>query len=133
MGVSFEVTSYRSERVREMKRKLLIGKHASGYIVQQRAKAHAPVDTGLLRASITYDVQDDHVDIGVHAGEHPGHPGVNPWGYDPTAYFCFQELGSSRNKAHPYLRPGLQDSRDDIERAFTGDSPFGRLGSIAGL
>ena len=120
------MVSYRKQRVADLRRKILLGNHCAGYVVQQRAKSLAPVDTGLLRASITFEVSPNQVDIGVHAGEHPGHHGAD------TAYFCYQELGTRRNRAQPYLVPGLQQSRSAIEKCYSGASPRGRLGGIAG-
>ena len=39
----------------------MVGETAEGY-----AKEECPVDTGRLRNSITYDVREDHVDIGTN-------------------------------------------------------------------
>lgn len=69
---------------------------------QQFAKDFAPVDTGELRDSISivYDKTDDGIsaDIGTD-----------------VYYGGFQELGTSRNDPHPFLRPALMAVMSQIE------------------
>lgn len=65
-----------------------------GIKVQRRARQLAPVDTGRLRSSI---------------GEELARSGsllIERVGTD-VDYAAFQELGTSRTPAHPYLRPAL--------------------------
>jgi HK97 gp10 family phage protein len=62
--------------------------------VEGAAKGLAPVDTGRLRSSITHEVE-------VQGAEVVGRIGTN------VEYAIFQEFGTSRMPAHPYLRPGL--------------------------
>ena len=65
-----------------------------GLQVQRRAKQFAPVDTGRLRASITEELARD--DGGL----------VERIGSD-VSYAAFQEFGTSKMAARPYLRPAL--------------------------
>jgi len=62
--------------------------------VDRRAKRMAPVDTGRLRASITHELGRDEQGL-------VGRVGTN------VIYAPFQEYGTSRMPAHPYLRPAL--------------------------
>lgn len=62
--------------------------------VEAAAKRLCPVDTGRLRSSITHETGTD--DRG-----HVARIGTN------VVYGVYVELGTSRAKAQPYLRPAL--------------------------
>lgn len=64
-----------------------IGLMAEGY-----AKKKCPVDTGNLRNSITHQVDGDAVYIGTN-----------------VEYAPYVELGTSRQKAQPFLRPAASE------------------------
>lgn len=64
-----------------------IGLMAEGY-----AKKKCPVDTGILRNSITHQVDSDAVYIGTN-----------------IEYAPYVELGTSRQKAQPFLRPAASE------------------------
>ena len=66
-----------------------IGLLAEGY-----AQMKCPVDTGNLRGSITHEVD---------AGEKAVYIGTN------VEYAPYVELGTSRQKAQPYLRPAATE------------------------
>ena len=74
-----------------------IGLAAEGY-----AQALTPVDTGTLRNSITHYVDDD---------EKAAYIGTN------VEYAAYVELGTSRQKAQPYLVPAV-DNNADVYRAI---------------
>ena len=61
--------------------------------VAKDAKARAPVDTGKLRDSITYN----------KTGEYEYQIGSD------VEYAIFQELGTVKLSAQPFLRPSLQN------------------------
>jgi HK97 gp10 family phage protein len=65
----------------------MIGLQVEGY-----AQLLAPVDTGRLRNSITHVVNDDSVVIGTN-----------------VEYAVYQEFGTSKTKAQPYLKPAVMD------------------------
>lgn len=67
-----------------------------GQVGEASAKNNAPVDTGTLRRSITYELGQRGLDRYVRIGTN-------------IFYAAFQELGTRRNPAHPYLRPALGD------------------------
>lgn len=69
--------------------------------VRDLARALAPIDTGLLRDSI--EIMYGKWDGGIYA----------EIGTD-VYYGPFQELGTSRNPPHPYLRPALASVMGDI-------------------
>ena len=82
-------------------RKIQAALRAGGLIIMNDAKARAPVLTGNLRRSIT--VQDG-----------PGPQEVNI-GTD-VEYAPFQEFGTSRMGARPYLRPAFDQNKPEVER-----------------
>lgn len=72
-----------------------IGQVAEGY-----AKRKCPVDTGRLRNSITH-----HVQSGDSGGK--AEIGTN------VEYAAYVELGTSRQKAQPYLKPAANNHKKD--------------------
>lgn len=81
-----------------------IGLQAEGY-----AQLLAPVDTGRLRNSISHSIIDDNsVAIGTN-----------------VEYAIYQEMGTSRMKAQPYLKPAvmehLSEYKEIAEEALKGN------------
>lgn len=70
-----------------------IGLTAEGY-----AKKDCPVDTGRLRNSISHARDDEAAYIGTN-----------------VEYAPFVELGSSKRKPKPFLRPAAQDHADEYK------------------
>lgn len=68
-----------------------IGLQAEGY-----AKMLAPVDTGRLRNSLTHTVEGNAAYIGTN-----------------VEYAPYQEYGTRRTKAQPFLKPAVQDHIDE--------------------
>ena len=83
-----------------------IGLLAEGY-----AAGRCPVDTGNLRGSITHEVD---------AGENAVYIGTN------VEYAPYVELGTSRQRAQPFLRPAASEHgaqyRRVLEKALGGGS-----------
>jgi HK97 gp10 family phage protein len=73
--------------------------------IEGDAKRFAPVDTGNLRASIDSEVRIE----GVQEGDLAGFVGTN------VEYAPFQELGTARMEANPFLRPAVEKNKDMIE------------------
>lgn len=63
-----------------------------GQVAEGYAKRKCPVDTGNLRKKITHQVSGDKAYIGTN-----------------VAYAAYVELGTSRQKEQPYLRPAAAD------------------------
>ena len=72
-----------------------------GPLVEDFARQLAPVDTGLLKDSITHVVRDDgdRVEL-VLSADARNEQGLN--------YALFQEMGTSRTAAQPYLQPAME-------------------------
>jgi len=71
---------------------------------QQGAKRRAAVDTGWMR---------DH--IVVESG-----PGFARWGVVDTPYAPYQEYGTWKMRAHPFIRPSVQDAIREALRVRLG-------------
>ena len=77
-------------------------------IVERDAKILCPVDTGRLRTSITHDVNE---------GEISARVGIPPRHDDHSMmYGVYVEMGTSKMRAQPYLRPALEKNKGTIER-----------------
>lgn len=71
---------------------------AIGLTAEGHAKAECPVDTGRLRNSISHAVDDNSAYIGTN-----------------VEYAPHVELGTSRQKAQPYLRPAASEHSDEYK------------------
>ena len=82
-----------------------------GLLAENYAAKKCPVDTGNLRGSITYEVD---------AGGNAVYIGTN------VEYAPYVELGTSRQKAQPFLRPAASEHgaqyRQVLEKALGGSS-----------
>lgn len=82
-----------------------------GLLAEKYAAKKCPVDTGDLRASITYEVDAD--DNAVYIGT-------------DVEYAPHVELGTSRQKAQPFLRPAASEHgakyRQVLKKALSGGS-----------
>lgn len=76
-------------------------------MVEADAKRFCPYLTGRLRTSITHEVEEAK-------DETIGVVGTN------VLYGIFQEYGTSRMKAQPYLRPALNKNIPKIKQLFKG-------------
>ena len=73
-----------------------IGLLAEGY-----AQMKCPVDTGTLRGSITHEVAGDSVYVGTN-----------------IEYAPYVELGTSRQKAQPFLRPAASEHGEQYRQVL---------------
>lgn len=74
-------------------------------LVQRTAKDMAPVDTGHLKRNIGRKVY----------GEKYSTVGVV---FDPVEYGVYQEFGTSKMKAQPFMRPALKVHEKTIEQGM---------------
>jgi HK97 gp10 family phage protein len=74
-----------------------IGKAGQGYV-----KLLAPVDSGALRDSISYSVDDNSVLVGSDLVSED--------------YPVYQEKGTSKQKAQPYIQPGIYDNINALKK-----------------
>ena len=71
----------------------------AAFIFEKEAKRRAPVDTGFLRANIR--AEDDGSKVISHA-----------------EYSAYQEYGTSKMKAQPYMRPAARATRKKMLNKF---------------
>ena len=92
---------------------------AGGRVISYEAERRAPRDTG--RAAKT--IRARHVS----SGRGVAHIAVGPSskGY----HFLFQEFGTSRHKAQPFLRPAFDEKQHEAIQAMAGE--FKRIMEIA--
>lgn len=98
---------------------------AACIVIERKAKREVAVDTGRLKASITYMVEGGKQKIVSHKGERI--EGISiPYGENYAGvvgsnveYAPYQEYGTSKMQAHPYLIPAFYASMAEIKRIFT--------------
>lgn len=121
----FKFTSHRKEYVEAMEKGKEAALDAIGSKVAGYALMLAPVDTGRLKNSITwaikktegrtYNYEDDDgnpysYDVGTGLPDDAVAIGTN------VEYAIFQETGSSKTKAHPYLTPAVKNHLDKYKK-----------------
>lgn len=65
------------------------------------AKGYAPVDTGRLRNSIMFEVNSSEMDVSLGS---------------EIFYSVFQELGTRKMKAHPFLKPAMMNHTEEYKQ-----------------
>lgn len=90
-----EVISHKKEIIDLKNEAIARALEAIGIQAEGDVASLAPVDTGRLRDSITHET---------HAGEESVYVGTN------VEYAAYQEYGTSRMRAHPYLKPGIMNN-----------------------
>ena len=97
--LSVEITDNTEEVLEEMGSKLEAALEEIGLVAEGYAKRLCPVDTGNLRNSITHTRDKSAAYIGTN-----------------VEYAPYVEMGTSRTRAQPFLRPAAQDHRDTYRR-----------------
>ena len=99
MEVTVNVTSNAELFKNALPEQIAQALEAIGLIAEGYAKEKCPVDTGRLRNSISHARDDNAAYIGTN-----------------VEYAPYIELGTSRMKARPYLRPAAQDHTDEYKQ-----------------
>lgn len=76
---------------------------AVAFHLEAKSKNLSPYDTGRLRASITTEVKEAIFKTTIKHGSN-------------VEYAIYQEYGTNRMPAHPYLRPPLADTNSIIKQ-----------------
>lgn len=134
MNISVNVTSNKDEYEKaldEVAEKVLT---MWGMQAESAAKRLCPVDTGLLRNSITYAVAGEGVanptyrsNTGSESGSYQGQAQADKGGArhvyigSNVEYAPYQELGTSKMAAQPYLRPAIEQNRDYFEQILRSE------------
>lgn len=123
MALKVEVEDHSDEVLEELDKKVLAALEACGLAAEGYAKRLCPVDTGRLRGSITYATQKSH-----GSGQEP----ATPEDYEPQGtpekgsvyigtnveYGPAIELGTSRQKAQPFLKPAIANNTGKYKQIF---------------
>lgn len=86
--------------------RVVAGMEAACDFAAARAEATAPVRTGILRGDVAYKVIAEHNEITGYIGVRKGR----------AFYAYFVELGTSKMRAHPFLRPAVFNHAHEIVR-----------------
>ena len=131
---SIEIASHKESVERATEKAMRKAARMIGGTVAGHAVDACPVDTGLLRNSITFalggdppaitDYQSDTKDsngeltTGHYDGEAPEDDDGEVTVYVGTnvQYAPYQELGTEKMDARPFLRPAFEDFRDEIRQ-----------------
>ena len=99
--MNITINSHKDEVLEELNRKIGIVLEEWGLVAERYAKDKAPVATGRMRNSITHQVVESEqaVYIGTDIKDPP--------------YPRYVELGTSRQKPQPFLRPAIADHLDE--------------------
>ena len=92
---SVKVTSHVKEVIEAKNNAIARALEAIGIQAEGDVAELAPVDTGRLRDSITHEVDESEEAVYI---------GTN------VEYAAYQEYGTSRMKAHPFLKPGIMNN-----------------------
>ena len=95
MGLTIEIDDHSEELLKAMDVSLKAAFEEIGQNAEAYAKAACPVDTGRLRNSISHQSSDREMQVGTNVE------------YAPCV-----ELGTSRQKPQPYLRPSVEEYLD---------------------
>ncbi len=124
--IEVKVTSNCREILELLGERVEIALEQCGIRAEELAVGICPVDTGLLRNSITYALDGQspkkgayHAERGDKSGSYGGQMPAERKGVRSVCigtnveYAPFVELGSSGRKAQPFLKPAIQDHQSD--------------------
>lgn len=130
----FQVVSNKTAVIRATEKAMKKAARMIGGTLEGHAKELCPVDTGLLRNSITFALGGESPAITDYASDSRGDgKQVTEGHYDGTApaddageitvyvgtnvqYAPYQELGTIKMDARPFLRPAVENSKDEVEQ-----------------
>ncbi len=75
---------------------------SAAFQVEAEAKARAPVDTGALKNSIHTEPKGNKI----------------YWVADGVEYGIYQEFGTHRMSAHPFMMPAVEKVRKQLDKMF---------------
>ena len=104
--MNIQFTDNSKEVSDNIKAALLRGLETCGLVAEGYAKKLAPVDTGNLRNSITHTVDED---------EPAAYIGSN---VEYASYVC---LGTIHMKAQPFLKPAVNDHKDEYRKIIENE------------
>jgi HK97 gp10 family phage protein len=126
---NFKMTSHKDEVLDELDSRVEVALEKIGLRAETHAKKACPVDTGLLRNSITHALDGESTAIseytddpkkqsGSYSGNAPEESEGKRTVYIGTnvEYAQDVEFGTSKQKPQPYLKPAVTDHVDEYKR-----------------
>lgn len=101
MAINIRVTDNSDEVLRELAEKKPVALEECGLVAEGYAKRECPVDTGNLRNSITHTQSGDAEYVGTN-----------------VEYGPYVEMGTTRTRAQPFIKPSVADHVDQYKRIF---------------
>lgn len=98
MNIKMNIRDHSDEVKAELEKKISLALEKVGRSAEDHVASLAPVDTGRLKNSITHIVDDRSTTIGTD-----------------VEYGKYQEAGTSRMKAQPFLKPGILNNMDEYK------------------
>lgn len=92
-------TSNKGEVLKKLGDNKKLALEAAAVFVKSDAKARSPVDTGNLRSSINHRIAGEQAQVGATA-----------------EYAPYVELGTSKQRSQPYLRPAFEENAGAIQQ-----------------
>jgi HK97 gp10 family phage protein len=102
-----------------IKEAAVAGLNQGADLTAMRAKGHAPVRSGKLQSEIE----------AVHATGEGSQ--FEAQVISPTPYAVYQEFGTAHHKPHPYLRPALHESHEQVTELIRSEVRTAIKGSKA--
>lgn len=99
MAIQFRITDNSDQVIQELDRGIPAAMEKVGLVAEGYAKRECPVDTGNLRNSIAHAVQGRVAYIGTN-----------------VEYGPYVEMGTSRTRAQPFLRPAAQNHTEQYKQ-----------------
>lgn len=99
MAIQFRITDNSDQVIQELDRGVPAAMEKVGLVAEGYAKRECPVDTGNLRNSIAHAVQGKVAYIGTN-----------------VEYGPYVEMGTSRTRAQPFLRPAAQNYTEQYKQ-----------------
>ena len=112
MAVSFTFTSNKSAVEAAVKAAKAESLSQMGDFAVQMAQNYAPVDTGNMRGSIKHEKEDEDTEI---YGTSNDQARLKPVDYAP-----YVELGTSRMRAQPFIRPAAENHAAELQSICEG-------------
>lgn len=126
------VDSHRDDILRELEQRIPVAMEECGLAAEGYAKRLCAVDTGLLRNSITHALDGEPPAITEYTdnpGEQRGsYSGAMPKQTNGRAvylgtnveYAAYVEMGTTRTKEQPFIRPAIVDHVNDYKKLIEG-------------
>jgi HK97 gp10 family phage protein len=99
MSIDVKIEDNSKEFLEELKKRIPVALEECGLAAEGYAKRLCPVDTGLLRNSISHSTDENTAYIGTN-----------------VEYAAYVELGTKKMKKQPYIMPAVVDHQNEYKQ-----------------